>query len=437
MKILHISSNDACGGAALAAYRLHRGLQRLGCASSMFVLNAITDDPSVIRFRVPMDPLSRIQRSWRRRSIASDFKPYRFSRPSGLEGFSDDRSQFGSTTIRQLPDCDILNLHWTSRFIDQPAFFGALAAHKPVVLTLHDLNAFTGGCHYDEECGKYLTWCGACPQLGSGRQNDLSRAIWLRKKRSYHSVARGNLFVVANSEWLAGLARGSALLGDLPISTVHFGLDVEEFSPKDRLTSRLRLGLPEKARIVLFVAQSASIRRKGLGLLVEVLRQLRQVIPDLLLVSVGRGRPDFGSDLQSTHVQNVPNESLPFVYSAADVFVMPSLQEAFGQTALEALSCGTPVAGFAAGGIPEIVQDGKTGLLSPVGAVDGLRDSIAHLLLNPSIAHGMSVEGRRWAVEHFSLEEQAAKYAELYDSILSRQSSLTSKRGFRELSCGS
>ncbi|RPJ60694.1 MAG: glycosyltransferase, partial [Acidobacteria bacterium] len=132
-----------------------------------------------------------------------------------------------------------------------------------------------------------------------------------------------------------------------------------------------------------------------------------------------------------------PNESLPFVYSAADVFVMPSLQEAFGQTALEALSCGTPVAGFAAGGIPEIVQDGKTGLLSPVGAVDGLRDSIAHLLLNPSIAHGMSVEGRRWAVEHFSLEEQAAKYAELYDSILSRQSSLTSKRGFRELSCGS
>jgi glycosyltransferase involved in cell wall biosynthesis len=106
------------------------------------------------------------------------------------------------------------------------------------------------------------------------------------------------------------------------------------------------------------------------------------------------------------------------VYSSAEVFVIPSLQEAFGQTALESMACGTPVVGSDAGGIPEVVRDGVTGLLSRAGESLSLRDAILRLLNDSSLRSSLGANCREIAVREYALEMQARNYVDLYEDIL-------------------
>jgi glycosyltransferase involved in cell wall biosynthesis len=147
-------------------------------------------------------------------------------------------------------------------------------------------------------------------------------------------------------------------------------------------------------------------------------------MPNLLLVSVGSGQPPVRVDVPHLHLGQIGLERLlSLVYSAADVLVIPSLQEAFGLTALEATACGTPVIGFAVGGIVDTVRPGITGLLVPPRDVTALRDAIRDLLQDPARRGEMAVNCRRIAVEQYALEIQAQRYIEFYRTILTRQDS--------------
>src|SRR5205085_9475994 len=132
--------------------------------------------------------VTRLQRRWRRLQILREFGGYQDTRPTGLEPFTDDRSQHAIDLVRQLPNCDVITLQWVAGFVDYHAFFRSLPEHIPVVWQLHDMNVLTGGCHYDQECGKYRNGCGACPQLGSTDPEDLSRHIWKRKHAVFNAL---------------------------------------------------------------------------------------------------------------------------------------------------------------------------------------------------------------------------------------------------------
>jgi glycosyltransferase involved in cell wall biosynthesis len=154
-------------------------------------------------------------------------------------------------------------------------------------------------------------------------------------------------------------------------------------------------------------------------LLVQALSGMGEV-PNLLLVSVGSGKPSVDVNIQHLRLGHVGNDRLlSQIYSAADVFVIPSLQEAFGQTALEAMACGTPVIGFAVGGIPDMVRPGVTGFLVPAGDTTSLRDAIRDLLEAPGRRAEMATYCRHIAVKEYALEVQAQRYKELYETILS------------------
>jgi glycosyltransferase involved in cell wall biosynthesis len=141
--------------------------------------------------------------------------------------------------------------------------------------------------------------------------------------------------------------------------------------------------------------------------------------PDLLLLSIGRGRPVVPDGLPHLHIEHVASDHrLSGLYSAADVFVIPSLQEAFGQTVLEAMACGTPVVGFDAGGIPEMVKPGETGLLASCGDVAGLREAVLALLADGEARARMGASCRDRVVREHGLEVQARRYADLYRSLL-------------------
>src|SRR4051812_33083364 len=174
MRVVHLSTADGGGGAFRAAHRLHTGLRRLGHDSKMLVLRAGTGDPDVIPLHPRQDLLARIFRKRRAGKIWRDYQRYRPTLPAGIEPFSDDRSEHTGEIVRQLPECDVINLHWIGGFVDHDYFFANYPKHVPLVWRLADMGALTGGCHYTQGCEKFTARCGACPQLGSNDEGDLS-----------------------------------------------------------------------------------------------------------------------------------------------------------------------------------------------------------------------------------------------------------------------
>ena len=418
MRIVHLSTQDINGGAALAAYRLHRGLQRLGHESSMFVATRSSQDPTVIAYSPSNDFVSRVRRRLCRERINRDFSHYRASRPGGYEQFSDDRSCQGATILSQLPPCDLVTLHWVAGFMDYEAFFRNIPQQTPVVWRLADMNALTGGCHYDHGCGKFLTGCGACPQLGSTSCDDLSRKIWERKRTVFSSVNSSRLHIVALCKWMVELLKQSPLLSKFQVSLIPNGVDLENFAPRDRRLAREVLGIPQTVKVVMFVSDAMTNRRKGFTLLSKALSSLSQD-PSLFLVSVGSGKPEEPVPIPYLHLGQVTDDRwLSLIYSAADLFVIPSLQDNLPNTVLESMACGTPVVGFAVGGIPDMVRHGTTGLLAPPHDVDGLRAAIEELLNDPVQRTELRANCRRVAVEEYSREMQVRRYAELYKSLI-------------------
>ena len=418
MKIVHVSTEDITGGAARAAYRLHTGLRRLGHDSSMYVLNRRSKDPHVTAFDASMDWTSRVRRRFRREQIAHDFAKYLQSRPVGFELFSDDRSPCGATIVPQLPPCDVINLHWIAGFVDYKGLFGVLPHRIPIVWRLADMNALTGGCHYDHDCGRFKNGCGACPQLGSSDAEDLSRRVWQRKQEAFSALRPNMLHVVALCRWMSALVKDSPLLSRFPVTLIPNGVDLEEFAPRDRRMSRNVLGIPQNAHVLMFVSDDLTNRRKGFSLLIEALSAMTQY-PDLFLVSVGTGQPPMTGCIPCLHLGHVNNDRwLSLIYSAADVFVIPSLQDNLPNTVLESMACGTPVIGFAVGGISDMIRDGRTGLLVPPQDVAGLRNAMVRLIRDSSARVSMSEESRRIAVDEYSRELQVQRYSELYKSLV-------------------
>jgi len=267
-------------------------------------------------------------------------------------------------------------------------------------------------------CGKYTECCGACPRLGSHRERDLSRHIWRRKRAILRTIAPGRLHLVAPSRWLADEAKRSSLLHKFPVTVIPLALDTEIFCPRDRRGAREALGISSDALVVLFVASLIPQPLKGFALLAQALNGLGD-LPNLLLLSVGRGQPPVEVQIPHLPLGYMANERLlPLVYSAADVFVIPSLYDNLPQTVLEAIACGTPVVGFAVGGIPDMVRPGVTGWVVPPQDVGALRAAIRALLEDPARRAEMAANCRRLAVQEYALEVQARRYVALYEEIL-------------------
>jgi glycosyltransferase involved in cell wall biosynthesis len=423
MRILHLATNDIAGGAARAAYRLHTGMRRLGQDSVMFVMNRTSDDTSVIRFVPPMDFTTRVRRRLRSERITRNAAAYTGSRIKG-HPFSEDRSPYGGTVMKQVPPCDVIHLHWIANFVDYQDFWRSRPLHTPVVWRLADMNPFTGGCHFDHGCGKYANGCGACPQLGSSNPLDLSHQIWRRKQAALAAVDPDMFHIVALTRSAAEDVRRSGLFGRFPVSVIPNGVDTDTFAPRDKAAARQELGLPRAARIVLFCAHWVEDRRKGFDLLDQALSGLDEV-QDLFLVTVGNGTPRVQARIPHAHLGHVNDDQLlSRVYSAADVFVCPSVQEMFAKTPLEAMACGTPVIGFeGVGGVSEVVRQRVTGNLVGQADVNALRNAIRDLLEDSQGRACMSAACRQLVLQEFAVDMQVKRYLTLYQGLLDHAAS--------------
>jgi glycosyltransferase involved in cell wall biosynthesis len=375
---------------------------------------------NVIVFKRSPDFKNRFLRLFRRASISFSSRRYGRRRKRGATIFSDDRTRYGSEPLTQLPDADVINLHWIARFIDYQATIPAMAERSRLVWTLHDMNPFTGGCHYSMACRNYEEACGRCPQLKSDSYCDLSRSIWARKYKVFARLTRKSLTIVAPSKWLANRAKESSLLGNFDVYTLPNGLDTDLFMPREGTIGKQLLGLPAKTPVVLFLAESTTDKRKGLHYLIAALSKIARSF-DAHFVAVGEISKEFQNVANLTFTGSIRNDRiLSFIYSAADVFVIPSVADNLPNTVLESMACGTPVVGFDVGGIPDMVRPGITGALVPVGDVDALSEAIVDLLNDAVKREEMSANCRRIAEEEYSLEVVGRRYKELYEKILNK-----------------
>lgn len=385
----------------------------------MFVKYKSSQDPKVAEFVLPMDLRTRWRRRSRRKTIMRSIRPYEQTRPRGLELFSEDRTPYGGSMLAQIPSCDVMNLHWVAAYLDDEMFFPTAAQRAAIVWTLHDMNAVTGGCHYDMECGRYAQRCGACPQLGSQDVDDLAAQVWDRKRAVFDRVDAKKMCVVTPSRWLGQVVKSSPIFSRFRVETIPYGLDLDEFAPRDRQAARDVLGIPQDAHVILFLAEMVDNRRKGFSLLAQALTQCAASVDRLWLLSVGNNPPKLNGDVQGSHLSYVGNDRfLSMAYSAADLFVIPSLQDNLPNTVMEAMACGTPVVGFNVGGIPDMVRHDATGLLVRSGDIDGLSAAIVALLKSPSMRTSMGLRSRQIAIEEYPLLLQAQRYLDLYKELV-------------------
>jgi glycosyltransferase involved in cell wall biosynthesis len=409
MKVLHLSTSDIDNGGARAAYRLHQGLQLLGCSSQMLVRTKFSSDRTVLSERSLLTKLSPPISSFPLR-LYPNCNAVMFS----TQWFPD---VLASRTTQIDPD--IVNLHWVCNGYLQIETLPKL--NKPIVWTLHDMWPFTGGCDYIRECEKYKESCGACPQLQSDRSWDLSRWVWNRKSQAWKDI---NLTLVATSAWMADLARSSSLFKSQRIETIPLGLNTEKYKPIDRQFARKLLNLPQDRQLVLFGA-IASDRRKGFHLLLSALHQIDKYRwkDRVELVVFGASQSAQLLDLGfNTHYLGYMRDdiSLALIYSAADVMVVPSTQEAFGQTAIESLACGTPVVAFSATGLKDIVVHQQNGYLATPFEVEDLAAGIAWVLAEEERHQKLRFCAREKSLQNFTAEIQARRYLSLYEEILEK-----------------
>jgi glycosyltransferase involved in cell wall biosynthesis len=415
MKILLVNSSDTEGGATRAMYRLHQGLQQQ--ANAHLLVQTKRSSDRAVSGAPAGSGKAQILEGLR---LTLDALPLQRYRQRGGSTFS----------LQWLPDTipkqvarfnpDVVNLHWIHNGLMRLETLAQLP--QPLIWTLHDMWAFTGGCHYDQGCARYAQTCGACPQLGSLRSHDLSRWVWQRKAKAWKSL---NLTIVAPSRWLGDSAKSSALLRDRRIECIPYGIDTEVYQPIDRATARQLLHLPLDKRLVLFGALSATAdKRKGFHLLLPALQALGQLgwQDNLELVIFGATRPatvpDFGFP---SHYLGLLHDdlSLALLYSAADVFVAPSTQDNLPNTVLEAIACGVPCVAFAIGGMPDLIDHQRQGYLAQPYQVDDLARGLHWVLADAERHRLLSQAARQKALQAFTLDRQASRYLSLFSDLVS------------------
>ncbi|MBD1940415.1 glycosyltransferase family 4 protein [Microcoleus sp. FACHB-68] len=413
MKPLLLSIYDISGGAARAAYRLHGGLQHIGVNSQMLVQAKQSEDETVIA------PQTKMGMGFAMLRPTLDLLPLAlYSKRERTPYFPQWLPDTITTKVSQL-NPDVINLHWVCGGFVQIETLAKLG--KPIVWTLHDMWPFTGGCHYTQECARYTDSCGACPQLGSHKDKDLSRWVWQRKAKAWKDL---NLTIITPSHWLAKCAASSSLFENQRVEVIPNGLDSRQYKPIDRRLARERLNLPQDKLLILFGSlRATSEHRKGFHLLQPALKSLSKSgwHEKLELVVFGASQPTHPPDLglKSHYLGRLSDDiSLALVYAAADVFVAPSVQDNLPNTVMEALACGTPCVAFKIGGMPDMIEHQENGYLASPFEVEDFAKGIVWVLEDKERWLRLCQRAREKAEQEFTQQLQASRYLAVFAEII-------------------
>lgn len=413
MKILHISLSDNNGGAARAAYRIHKSLIDYGVNSKMLVQESILDDWSVTGNSKKIDKLLNYLRQY----IAFAFVKLQKTKNPILHS----PSIVPSTWLKKInsSDADIVHLHWVQG--EMLSISDINKIKKPIIWSLHDMWGFCGAEH--------ISWDNRWKE-GYFKNNrpahetgfDINRWIWKRKKRFWKKPIQ----IIAPSRWLANCVSDSIIMKNWPVKVVPNPLNINIWKPLDQNIARDMFGLPLDRPLLLFGTMGANTdHNKGFDLLINALNILsnnKDTPKGLSLVVFGQKAPKIEPILPfpAYYIGKLSDDiSLRALYNAVDLVIVPSRLESFGQTASEAHSCGIPVVAFNTSGLRDIIEHKQTGYLANSFDSIDLANGINWVLNNPN-KKMLSENARLKSITHFSSSLVAKSLVRIYENLLNR-----------------
>lgn len=409
MKVLHISSSDGGGGAAIAARRIHLSLkEQSNIESSMFVSNKIGNYEGVFTYNNDITKfyaffkkglgkkISKIQKTKNKALHSVSCLPCRLDKFINLSSY------------------DIIHLHWLQGEMMSIESIGRI--NKPLIWTLHDNWAFSGSEHlpFGRSDTRY--------QEGYTRRNkpighnsfDFDRWCWERKRRSWQNEIK----IVCPSNWLKECAEKSALMKSWDINLIPHPLDIKIFKPWPKKIARDLFKLPLNKKIILFGSMDGTDNfNKGWDLLSKSLKIISSQSSNYIAVIFGQS---YGSHYKEIDIpvyyagKLQDSESLAMLYSAADVMIVPSRMESFCQTASESTSCGTPVIGFKHSGLKDIISHNKTGLLIEPYDYESMAYAILELMEKKQKLEEFNIACRNKALKLWSYKRISEMYHKSY-----------------------
>ena len=406
MKVVHITSGPLNSGAGKGVLNLHRALNNLGVHSRILHSGDPEDIPGCDSLNSGL-----LSRLWYRRVRKASKRPLKnYPNRKRNHLFTVQASGLSILNFPAYKEADIVHLHWIGEATFQLQDLKAI--EKPVVWTVRDMWPFTGGCHYALSCRGYLKNCGQCSILNSGLKEDLSSFLLAEKRKIFRHI-----HFVGISSWLTEQAELGLRGNFASLSHIPNAVNVATFSPADKKKAKLELGLDVKIPVVAFGAQDLMVPYKGGQHFQKAIALLQEPVQILLF---GRANPNYINEFSQT-VYNMgfvdDDCRLQTMYRAADVFVAPSLQEAFGKTLVEAMLCGTPVVAFNYGGPADIVKHKKTGYLAQPFEASSLAEGIQSVLAQPD-KESLRIACRERAKRYFDSKIIAQTYINKYAHIL-------------------
>jgi glycosyltransferase involved in cell wall biosynthesis len=418
MKITLLNTDDFTGGAAIACRRLLKALQQNATVTAMMLVqtqkteieNIVALDTNWFQRKMSLVRFV-LERLW--------FWPYEKSKAIRFQfnvGF------FGRNVAKNqaVINSDVVHLHWINfGFLSINSLKQLFATNKPTVWTLHDMWAFTGGCHHSGTCENYQNRCGNCTQfLKNQSDTDLSNQVWQQKREAFEAA---NLTIVTCSNWLGKRAKQSSLFKNVRVETIPNPIDIELFKPIAKSEARIQLGLNPTTNYILFAAMRVSAVGKGFAYFKEALGILKQQNlenTELLIFGESAGLESENLPFKINALGYLASpDKIALAYSAATLFVIPSLEENLPNTIMESLACGTPIVGFDVGGIPEMIDHLQNGYLATYKSASSLADGINYVMQNPDYQQ-LCGNARQKVLNNYSESVVAQQYIDLYKSLI-------------------
>ncbi len=406
MNILHLSSTDNIGG-RFTGYSMQEALSPKHKVE-MAVWNRTTSNPWIHSlkpnrlFRILINLIRKLDHN------------LGFEGLMGISGWILPEQDFFKRS-------DILHLH----LIHNDAFFSVLSLPmlsrlKPIVWTIHDPWAMTGGCVYSFDCERWQNGCAApCPhpRHSSVFQQKIPAFHWKIKKYIYQ---KSNINLIVASNWMKKRVEKSPLLAGLPCHLIPFGVDLDIFKPYSKVESRRKLGIDPNHKIIAFRDVGLEGDQfKGMKWLKESLELLEPKTPTCLIaLQDGRSFQSLRSKYTVLTPGWIDGEQLALTLSAADIFVMPSIQEAFGLMAVEAMATGTPVIVFEGTALPDVIGINQGGIVVPAKDSSALAAAIKLLLENNDLCNKLGKQARYLAEQQYGLPLYIERHIRLYEQVM-------------------
>ncbi len=406
------------GGAGLGTQRRVEALRKAGVDANIYCVLKKTKHNFVKRLTLKSNISTNLsdkdlRLAWRdhavltRREMPGLKAREMFSKMGSVVDFAKNKHVFSSS--------DVVHMHWVSGAFD---FNNTkLLSDKPVVWTLADMNAFTGGCHYSEGCTNYKNDCSNCPLLEKG--SDFAKKSWDKKLESYSKIK--NLHIICPSQWLADCAKESSLFKGRAIHMIPNAIPVDRFIPTNKMIARQRLGLPLNKKLIVFGADSLDNLRKGGDILRKSIQYLKKINNTTNVEGVFFGANKLDLGIPSHSMGHVSDEKrLSLIYAAADVFAFPSREDNAPLTVVESMLSGTPVVSFPIGNVPELVVHKENGFIANYLDYEDFAKGLMWILNEEDMSLRLKrgLRAHIVAKNHNDPEVAAQRHIQLYQSII-------------------